>query len=65
MVMIKAKKGWFLDEDDISDLALGSLYKTILLAKEASHVDGMFRVNATDVWRQLDWIKYLKRMEVS
>ena len=56
---------FLLDPSKLSELAIKGLRESIRIAKEAHTTNLEFRVNAGDVRKQADWVKYLEEVEVS
>lgn len=54
-----------LDSDKLSELALKGLRDAIRLAKQAHTTDLELRINAQDVRKQADWVKYLEEVETT
>jgi hypothetical protein len=56
---------FILDSDKLTESALKGLQESIRLAKQAHTTDLELRVNAQDVRKQADWVKYLEEVQVS
>ena len=55
--------GWFLPREALADITVDTLETLIKEAKQSHMVDVKLRLGGKDVWRQADWIKYLKRIK--
>lgn len=56
---------FILDASKLSELALKGLRESIRLAKQAHTTDLKIRVNAQEVRKEADWVKYLEEVEVA
>ena len=60
---IYMEQGWFLPRSALSELAAESLDRLVSDAKQSHIADVKLRLGGQDVWREVDWIKYLRKVE--
>lgn len=56
---------FILDPSKLSELAQKGLRESIRLAKQAHTTDLTLRVNAQELTKQADWVKYLEEVETT